>query len=811
MTESESVYRMSYVNPYYGIIYDNKYMYILDHNTRTNIKNIISNLKIELETKDDAMGDIYYGYVKECESLITKRINDKEKYPLQVSFDCNINKSNIDSFGTVDNKYKNECLETIKHNCKEYIKYLKKINMNLLYKQSNKYIIVPCIEVPSVPISIANSLKINRYINNKSYTRLYKYLQQFYFDYHIMDSKIRTIYDMDNNYMKEIKENIKKFVYKILGYDFDDFFINCKITQVKNLYVYARFNINDIIRGIKYTNYYKILLPTIDIDTLINTDIQKVTMVHEIKMNYDSYTKINDNVYKQCSTDPFFSAIVNDNRSIKNVDELRVVDMYHNNRILKEGLYVMINNSLVSTEKNTLYIHFNDNIFKKDMDKKYEQYKLKIIHYDINKDTIKTNINEKYKGLTIINYYVDNNPVSSKISVRAMDKLKNVYIITIHVVTFYALKNHKKLQELMKKSIRKIRKSNDRLRIKKICDDEYDRQLYIVNMPGYFGISIKKIPYINSILNTMFMTETPNIYKNILLPKIKEGLLDIMFIIKTILVQKNIDRIKSYELVDNFVLSDTNDETVNDIIRTYFDGLTMVSKHKNFFITTKKGFSKSYILWYLPKFKILQKDNNDDDPEIKLNKIVEYIKQCYDETNKNYKRIYDCGALLNNNKEIKEYILKNTNYREVFNSDDFIYNLKHLKETHKEEIDDLLFEFLKNIYIQTTEKDMTSTYYNKYHVYCNYPLMTIYSAFHMQIIHPLEIALVDKYNPKNRKYYVDSDKRQFYWNTIKSINMENNNFTIPITINLKQMLSNQAVINYFGYDRVLDEINEIKY
>jgi hypothetical protein len=789
--------KFSYLTSHYGAFYDDTYTYILKHHPRNFITDIINTLYVQYKSHDQN-ADIYYGYVKNCNSTIHKQITNNKS---TIEFGCEITASNINYYDRVDNLSHDYYINMINTNIENQIKYLSTISKS--YSHILFYKLVGCIipNYKATPITQKDVEYIYHLKKAYSCSKLFEYFQNFMFNYYILDKNIKTVYDIKLDYILLIKNYILNFIKTFLGDDFDEFYLVCKIIQYKNKFVYLEFYTNNLTKNYRYEHYYKYKIVNINLDDFI-ANLQKnknIGFINELII--DEKSEHLTLIEPLCANDPYYNSLMK---------ILKTKPIEQNVYILKSDLN--INN--INFNKYFTHIKINKSLLNN-----------KVLFI---KNNVHEHIDEKYRNLTIINFYAENKDAKpGSMTVIVSDKEYNCYSVTLHIVTFYALKSYKLLQEEIISRINSIDESSyiDNILISNTTNNSIiNQKIYIGDIPGYFGISIKKINTLDTLSRHVYIIETKEIYEKYVLKYIKDGKLNMAIILTNLLLNKNIscfDPLKYYQNIKNEMTVGIND--LDKYLSELLNSCIIMSKNKNFYIVNKTGFNNSYVLWFFPKFDCnnLQQllECSKDIANVSKN-IGEYLNMLDNTKLINTDHVNTGNVNTDQSLSMKIYYLlfNHTNYDDIFKSPNFVYNFKHLTDDHKNEIKELLNMFLVYIYEksldsnnETFKSKLTISYFNKYLTYCNYPLTTQYSIFHLQIINSNDIQNVDKYYYKNKNYVVNSNTRQIFWDTIKSSDTRNIPNKLHLNINLSSAVKDTIAFKHFNYlSNGLDKFNIIK-
>jgi hypothetical protein len=356
-----------------------------------------------------------------------------------------------------------------------------------------------------------------------------------------------------------------------------------------------------------------------------------------------------------------------------------------------------------------------------------------------------------------------------------------------------AYKNIKKFRWSVHKKLNKnINDTN------KLFDTTYDnmnikRQVYLCKCPLYVSIKLKKVASIDTYTKDMCVVESATQYEKIILPEIKKSVIYnivaiLLFVARIIKNNLNPENLKLYNSIYELIDDENMKEYIkNNIFLKHLFGRNIMY-NDNFYIVNKVHMSNSYVLWYLPSFTI----------EIKyLYKIftimktleMNYKKQLnlqenidvYINENIN-KHIIEYLKLVNADKTIKEIIVNNSTYCNIYKNDiNFIYNMRHLNYTHIPIISSLLETFIGIIYknklnlenSNNIENIYYSAYKNKYYLYCHYPNNKSYGVFHMHITCNSDLNLLQ--TEDITKSNVKDSTRIFLWEYIKNKFIIDNN------------------------------------
>jgi hypothetical protein len=280
---------------------------------------------------------------------------------------------------------------------------------------------------------------------------------------------------------------------------------------------------------------------------------------------------------------------------------------------------------------------------------------------------------------------------------------------------------------------------------------------YIRYLPSYVSITVKNIENYDPTLQRFFFKEKVVDYNNKTLPQIKKTMIDNTIVIS--LAFYNLLRINRINVSDVDKIKDVNIKKIYQTLSNHAFMKKFITHDieyeydGNFLITVRSSGTKDvYILWYFPKIEITNM-------ELFLNLLEKPLfKQKGENDNNAYKNI-------RKNEEIMSILESCTNFYDVFREDNFIYNLRHLSDLHKKELDQLKNKFIQKKY---KKEKFFQAYKNKFMCMCHYPNMNDYNVFHMYIFRysNKEIYLKDDllFN------YVDlSYTRYFPWEKLKQI------------------------------------------
>lgn len=376
------------------------------------------------------------------------------------------------------------------------------------------------------------------------------------------------------------------------------------------------------------------------------------------------------------------------------------------------------------------------------------------VKYDIINDTeysplqIGGSTNKKYKLVggnnifnpkeqyEIVNYYAKSISTSPHCTEFIMVKQNDIYYrISIRSITYKKLRYDNEFKTMF---LDKLGNVIDNWRTKKII---YKNTKDMIGyLPSYVEINVEQVYDYNPIIRNI-IKETGDDYwkKDGILDNIKKILLDPVIIITMIYFN-----LKDYNptLAENIKQS-IKSEFINSIINNEI----FLSENKNFIILPRTTKVKDeYVLWYYPKITI--KDPSG------------FINLCKDISG-NY-------TFIRNNKDLKESLKNFTDIYDVYNSNNFVHNLRHLTHEHKKEIDKLLYNFLKNKYDKT---NLNNTYFS----WCHYPNAQDYNIYHQFIVIFTKLnreLFGQKYKHimlKDSLYnYIDyNNNRYFIWDKIK--------------------------------------------
>lgn len=751
------------------ILFDKDYQYNIITHFRYSIVDILEHMIVNYKKKIKN-GDVYYGYIDNCYTIIDKS-KSYEKYQKLLRFSCPITKDNI-------KYYKGNCdghkLKDIINNVKIYNRYLDSIDGKILYidDADNKYIIAPV--YGRYVILKENIEKIKKYKITNSITKLYNELQIFSFNYYITDSSIKSIYDINLKKIKIIKKRIMNFCKSLCGENFNEYSLVATIIQHENECVYIEFGIKIAKYDWKYVNYFSNYIPDIDLNRYIEL----------LESGNEHIT-----IYKT-----FYLDVKNDNNT--NIDKFCRNNEHTYDSFINSNLY-KIKHHLTSFKYNIKLYDNNDRIV---LYKSYtDEEKLVITFNNIKGGTI----DDKYKSMKIISYYykIDRvQPRRCENVILLMDNNNNYYICKIYNLCYNLLKNSNTFRNLFYDKY--INGDGPRFVYNKGYKDE--KEVYIGKMPSYFGIRIEKLNNIDIFIDKINVVETRKLYKKYVLKTIKNGTLDsFIFITLTILntCRKHIVDLKYYESCYE-LLKKTNNSKLLELISMNRFLMEMVNSeimfNGSFFISKKISYDTSYILWYLPLFIAGN-----------LNDIIDNINKLLDNNDNNESYIRKINRDNNIIQLMKDY---KTNYLELYNDKKFKHNIRHLSKEDNNDISLLLHTFLKYKYdkefnikidddINIKSKVNNAFYgmYNKkYYIYCHYPNALNYGIFHIQIINATETPKLS--NPDVLGNYMSvSHKRIFFWNHIKNTLMKSKDIYMNFELIYKDIINQNSIYKNIKY------------
>lgn len=644
------------------------------------------------------------------------------------------------------------------------ISYLENINgKDLFYHNDNNYVILP--DMIKYPIGENDINNIN---NSKDIDNMYNLLYNYHFNLFIKDNTIRSIFDINIDLLKSIKETIINFYNRFFNTDnmllLDLNKLNININaDTKYDFIVIEFNLFNNYEGfrplsfiqnyklINLDNVLKLLEGGVDpkkISYYIRfnlTDKKTDTFCKGVNSLYDSvdkclvYTNFQDCVNNKC-----FWNNMNYKCETFTDDSKKLLKKYNKCKNLKEAdcgedadCYYNLQNRKCYLRKKKEFTF----VKKVDLDKLEE-------FTDPNPFTNLTEDN-------IVNYYADS---EQEMTVYCKDfiilKIDNTYYhLSIKSITYDRLVSDNKLSERYQDKITDIINNNSPAYTYNSGNVSY--RYYVGSAPAYAEITLTRLDrYIPKI--SSYFLETSDIYQNEILNIIKNGKIDNSLVIslayfnlkrKNTILTKNIEKLFSEHL---FLKQFAN---------------KLIDYSDNFVITTRSSENIKeghYVLWYCPDIIIKDED-----------KFIQLLKQITNaHSDKDYREIY---MDIRSNESYYNSITECTNFYDIFRSDQFIHDIRHLTKPYVKEIDSLIYKFTKSRY----EDDYDRYLKDPYFVWLHYPNLIEYSILH------INIAEFSRFNARDMvdRYISSSDKRYYMWDNIKNYNYMDKDIYIDTRVN----------------------------
>ena len=319
----------------------------------------------------------------------------------------------------------------------------------------------------------------------------------------------------------------------------------------------------------------------------------------------------------------------------------------------------------------------------------------------------------------------------------------------------------------------------------KYIENNINNQFFDMKIP--VGVKLYKIKYLHI---NLIMNEKISIYESYLDTIINTNQIDILLIISLIYLTEYYNNYSRVQIIKKILNG-------HPIFDKFFNDRIYFSENGNFVIYNKTlnylkhitSTNNLFVLWYLPKIKI----TNEDTFYELLNKIRnEYTME----------EIFT----IHNTNENSELINKSTNFYGLFKvKNEFVYNIRHLNEFHKKEINNLIFNFYKLKYMinaikyngddtillfdpnnvdiirgitnRIIFKNKVKEYIKKYPFtsFCHYPNSNKWQVFHMHITNYDSETIIDLSLLQNQtiRYHNTADLRSMTWKYIKNTNLRN--------------------------------------
>jgi hypothetical protein len=778
---------------------DGKYDYNIIYYNKHNICNIINNISVCKIEKDSKNTCVYYGSVDNCIAYI-ERTPKKENIIFHTKFHCEITKDKYEKYiknnkDRQDNSYKKQ----LQNNIMQMTNYFKNIdsdNYDLFIKKytinTHDINILPYFSY--YPINKDFIQEYKKYIHCESKTRLFNLITKLKFILYIFSDKIHNIFELDVHFLKNIKAIIKNFLSKILYYDITHDDIRCYVMQ-HNHYVYCIFYLINSAIDWRYISYYNQYITSLDINDLIHK------LENNFTVSYYDIFYIKNNENNKTATN------VNNISVIQNKDIIKA-NPYCQGDVLydlyKELPYKKRENNIIFLHlenKNTIYLkkslanttleielnNLNENIT---FDNKY----IVCNNNKINNDTINLELHSFYYKIL---YYMD----SSMANIMMKDKNKNDYynVITHNITS--------KIVQLNENFRNKLYES-----IKKSCNEEpifkiNDNDIFMCKLPLYTGLKIEKISDNNIYTKSITIIETPELYnKYVKIPNneiSKNKTINVILLVSQIIINMT-----KHLLIENVYYPNIKIENYNkklyDIIKNNQVLLQIINSpimiHENFVIRQKQPNNiDAYTLWYLGNFKINDTHNTIDILLTIISKMNNILIKTTEEIMLNNKEMdnikiknsifmnYTKNMTIDN--DLQKYLIKNTNFTEIFQDNQFIHNIRYLNNKNRKIINDAINIFLKSVYTYKIKRATNYSFinYNKYYTYVHYPNTYYYDVFHLHIVSTKESSTLYSpytpvYDPDVYTRVIDTEfMRVFQWNNIRYVNVKNIKLNYRVT------------------------------
>lgn len=657
----------------------------------------------------------------------------------------------------------------------------------------------------SSQITSWNSLKKYKNITDIRYLTV-EFLQQIEFVTLLKDTTLNTVFKLNLDILKSIKQKIinfykEQFFIDLLDKDMQqllDVYVN---TDTKYDFTVVNFSLSDKTVGHSYTSFID-MYRRVNIDELIQRLENNEKLVYFTRVNKDDKNKdtnqIGGNINKFfkpiTSTDTletlFKTKIKTKTSSIKVLNTYSTANRVHS--YCSEFLLVQIENkSYEISVKSVTYEILKQNTYNNAFLKFKQQFIYDLTNSLKSKADVQYTYDETYDELNSISYYFTQLPAVIQIYVKEVPVPKLLYKhhilekateyyntvlptiqekgVIVHEIVlrlswrseFRRLFKHK--LNIHKQFILQDEPTNLNLNEIETAFFELTKQLLLTPSLG-IDIFTNTVYSDNFIIeNRMFDNNLKQIYELLITAKTNSGNILTTDMIKMIEDKLN-NLIQSNIVYEKRAFPLTVNNTVNQILEKLYDYINDTSK--------------VFIVWYCPNNLLLKNYNSFTYVLKMLNSNIKYKDYfAYSKIQNFFETDY---------KAERDKINSLSNFYDMFSTgkDDFCYNVRHLTDKHKAEIDLLL------------ESSNKLDYFSYVHYYNN----VYYNVFHLHI-YPK--AYYGKLEDKVGRYFDNSSTRKLLWDKdIRYVDYSKRDIMLQVPVEIKATdVNNKDVL----YNKVKDE------